>query len=215
METPKDRCIRLEDKELGIGESLSVEEYSELLLGYLVQQLLIKAKFCYVRASEKFERNQQLTQIWSFGKHMVKQNFDKALRICNATTLGEYSQPYVDELRRRLTAAQLLAVANSYSSIGLSKFAQLVGLDESSAIVHELLQKCHWNVAEDKFISPVKNAELLVAVDSLNDPMFGNGFDVQGTDTNTGVVGPDSNLTGLKSLIDSTMFVDAMTAVRD
>uniref|UniRef100_A0A183BVU1 CSN8_PSD8_EIF3K domain-containing protein n=1 Tax=Globodera pallida TaxID=36090 RepID=A0A183BVU1_GLOPA len=194
METPKDRCIRLEDKELGIGESLSVEEYSELLLGYLVQQLLIKAKFCYVRASEKFERNQQLTQIWSFGEHMVKQNFDKALRICNATTLGEYSQPYVDELRRRLTAAQLFAVANSYSSIGLSKFAQLVGLDESR---------------------PIYFAELLMAVGSLNDPIFGNGFDVLGTDTNTGVVGPDSNLTGLKSLIDSTMFVDAMTAVRD
>ncbi|KAL3108051.1 hypothetical protein niasHT_018213 [Heterodera trifolii] len=211
MEEPKDRCAHLEGKELIIGESLSVEEYAELLLGFLVQKQPIKAKYCYTRAIEKFERNQQLMQIWEFGDPICKQNFDKALRICNTTTFSEALQPYVEELKRRLTSVQLFTMTNSYSSIGLSKFAQLVGLDESSGTVQELLQKCNWTVAEDGFISPVRNAGLMQAIESLNDAKFGTGFGIKFAERGVGgATESDSNFDNLKSLIDSTMFFDAM-----
>lgn len=89
MEEPKDRCARFELDELKIGNTLTAEEYAELLLGYLVQQLTIKAKFCYMRAIEKFDRDQLLVMIWAFGEQICKQNFSKALRVLKSVTINQ------------------------------------------------------------------------------------------------------------------------------
>jgi hypothetical protein len=86
---PKDRLLYYQAEELSIGRVLNANEYAEFLLGYLVQNQLIKAKYCYMRAVERHANDAILKRIWSFGDHICKKNIAVALSICKAVTFEE------------------------------------------------------------------------------------------------------------------------------
>uniref|UniRef100_A0A915CXD4 Sas10 C-terminal domain-containing protein n=1 Tax=Ditylenchus dipsaci TaxID=166011 RepID=A0A915CXD4_9BILA len=84
MSTVLHRCEKLKNDELSVVAStrLTVTEYAELLLSYLIQQKLIEAKFCYLRASALFQEEEILKKIWNIGSKLIKSDFGDALKAC-------------------------------------------------------------------------------------------------------------------------------------
>lgn len=131
---PPEILHELEVKEITPGKTLTLQEYAHLLINYVVQHRLIEAKFCYMRAAEKFPKNQILFDIWHVGLAMSRVDFQTALQYCclavNECTDQSFSwlKPYIRELSNRLTAEQLKLIARCYDSICVAKLIELLVL---------------------------------------------------------------------------------------
>lgn len=88
---PRDHFALLKNDELQLGTRLTPNQYAELLLNYLVQGRFIPAKYCYMRAIERFEGDPLLKQVWTFGEQICTRNFAAALKICKEIVLIDQS----------------------------------------------------------------------------------------------------------------------------
>ena len=89
---PNDQFNKLCMEELKIGAKFTPNQYAELILGHLVQNKPIQAKFCYTRAVERIEGSSELIkQVWAFGQHIYTKRLVEALGACKNTHLDDQS----------------------------------------------------------------------------------------------------------------------------
>uniref|UniRef100_A0A915M1P4 CSN8/PSMD8/EIF3K domain-containing protein n=1 Tax=Meloidogyne javanica TaxID=6303 RepID=A0A915M1P4_MELJA len=206
---PNDQFNKLCMEELKIGAKFTPNQYAELILGHLVQNKPIQAKFCYTRAVERIEGSSELIkQVWAFGQHIYTKRFVEALGACKNTHLDDQSlQHYVIEIRNRLVAKLLELIARTYTSLSLKKFSEVLCLADDRE-TSELLIRCMWPV-ENNWIKPVQNAGLYKTLSDLCNLKYGPA-DSDTSEANYNKILGQINLENLAAIVKSSVFFDAM-----
>ncbi|KAF7638307.1 CSN8_PSD8_EIF3K domain-containing protein [Meloidogyne graminicola] len=189
-----DHLTVLQMEEVKIGNKVTSNQYAEIILGHLVLNRLIQAKFCYLRAIEQLEGDTELIkQIWEFGYHIYMKEHTAALKVCKNTLLTCHSlQHYVIEIRNRLSAKLLQLVARTYTTISLKKFVEMM---------------CLMNEGGSK---RVQNTSFLKTLTDLYNPRYGH--DASDSNKTNSIVKSlwQMNLENLASIVKSSVFFDVM-----
>ena len=159
----KERIKNLEDIELRDQDETSDNVYKHLLIYYLLDENVMKAKILWKRIPKQLKSEQQteLNKLWNLVQHQIQRHYTQTFELINrhrnANALNMFSNQelnnlvlqFADKTRERL----LNLIDAAYSSISIQELSQMLGLNSDEVVRICLLRE--WELDETKnFLFP-------------------------------------------------------------
>uniref|UniRef100_A0AC34F6R8 Uncharacterized protein n=1 Tax=Panagrolaimus sp. ES5 TaxID=591445 RepID=A0AC34F6R8_9BILA len=172
--TFQNRYHQLQDKELDNG-SLSVDEYTELFLAEVVQNLNC-ARQTLSRGKLQYPKESLFVSVQGFLCFNYADDFTGTLKKIKAVR-KRLPKRYVTEIQHRVFAYGIASIVNCYSTVKLSTLAHMLDI----SIEHEmtnLLKTFNWT-ADNGIVQISNTPQLQAFVNEQISPEFGvfNGFE--------------------------------------
>ena len=161
----------LEEKELRDQDDTSEDVYKHLLVYYLIQNEVMKAKFMWKRVPKHFkqlDQNSELNRIWNLAQFLIQRQYAQAFeivqrfRVQNSNKINFFSNQELNNLLSLLvdkSIERLFDLINTaYSSISIQEMATQFCLNPTD-IVKMALGK-GWQLDESKlFLLPKRRQD--------------------------------------------------------
>jgi len=166
-----DRYQELKEKELENGH-LSIEEYIELFLAEVVQNLDY-ARHTLFRAKQRYSNESMFISIQGFLCFNYADDFSGAIKKLKAVKnrLTKF-QHYLDEINNRFLAYGIASIVHCYSSIKVSTLGSILDLNNEAEMA-ELLKAVNWT-SNNAVIQVSNTPEVQAFVKGLISPVYGS-----------------------------------------
>jgi len=143
-----------ENFELDSAQSGIIPMYSVHLLGYLITDDLVNARFLWKRIPKEIKKNdQEIVAIWNIGKALWNEDHFQFYQHLESYKWGPLTSTLVDILKEKYRQRTFELLSNAYSIVSIDTISQHLGLSRENTI--KMVKSQGWEEVEGSLFKPV------------------------------------------------------------